>query len=522
MSLRPSLDPNFDSNLDQNLNPNLDPNLDPNLNPGLDPSLNPSLDPSLPTNSASGHQDAGATVPNFISQSRSRKLPGLRLFTRPVNVKSTATSRTFVNLKDGGVDAETSIQDGGRTGGEKQDGCRSGGEKQDGGDREKRYGDVGSCSKQDGCGSPIKDSGYSQKQDGGEKSDKQHGNAQKQDGGEKSDKQHGNAQKQDGGDCPKLDGDREGDRTDDGATWRQRWNPFCSNLPYHTLTSHPLLWYTSGEDAATYDVLDLAHHLSLALGDLATQPDTATVCALKIAPMFRHSYKQPTNKQPTNQLLTHKQPTSNQFTHKQPTGNQFTHKQPTDKQPTDKQPTDKQPTGNQFTHKQPTDKQPTDKQPTHKQPTDKQPTVVDTFNDGERAHFSIGPLSSVHEKNDDVSTVNNCVQKLLPSADDNTTLGNSNRSPKSRKTPAKHIRIDDNFAGKLSSTQESPKIYSVRIDDGDDDDDNGDENFDDEDQGDDDVDEDYKLVVENYVGLVSLLHNATHLGYFKMRGKISF
>lgn len=31
-----------------------------------------------------------------------------------------------------------------------------------------------------------------------------------------------------------------------------------------------------------------------------------------------------------------------------------------------------------------------------------------------------------------------------------------------------------------------------------------------------------KLVVENYVGLVSLLHNATHLGYFKMRGKISF
>lgn len=35
-------------------------------------------------------------------------------------------------------------------------------------------------------------------------------------------------------------------------------------------------------------------------------------------------------------------------------------------------------------------------------------------------------------------------------------------------------------------------------------------------------DQEFKLVVENYVGLVSLLHNATHLGYFKMRGKISF
>lgn len=35
-------------------------------------------------------------------------------------------------------------------------------------------------------------------------------------------------------------------------------------------------------------------------------------------------------------------------------------------------------------------------------------------------------------------------------------------------------------------------------------------------------DEEFQLVVENYFGLVSLLHNASHLGYFKMRGKISF
>lgn len=30
------------------------------------------------------------------------------------------------------------------------------------------------------------------------------------------------------------------------------------------------------------------------------------------------------------------------------------------------------------------------------------------------------------------------------------------------------------------------------------------------------------IVIENYVGIASLLHNATELGFFKLRGKVSF
>lgn len=30
------------------------------------------------------------------------------------------------------------------------------------------------------------------------------------------------------------------------------------------------------------------------------------------------------------------------------------------------------------------------------------------------------------------------------------------------------------------------------------------------------------IIIENYVGIASLLHNATELGFFKLRGKVSF
>ena len=30
------------------------------------------------------------------------------------------------------------------------------------------------------------------------------------------------------------------------------------------------------------------------------------------------------------------------------------------------------------------------------------------------------------------------------------------------------------------------------------------------------------IVIENYLGIASLLHNATELGFFKLRGKVSF
>ena len=30
------------------------------------------------------------------------------------------------------------------------------------------------------------------------------------------------------------------------------------------------------------------------------------------------------------------------------------------------------------------------------------------------------------------------------------------------------------------------------------------------------------ILIENYIGIASLLHNATELGFFKLRGKVSF
>ena len=30
------------------------------------------------------------------------------------------------------------------------------------------------------------------------------------------------------------------------------------------------------------------------------------------------------------------------------------------------------------------------------------------------------------------------------------------------------------------------------------------------------------ITIENYIGIASLLHNATELGFFKLRGKVSF
>jgi len=59
---------------------------------------------------------------------------------------------------------------------------------------------------------------------------------------------------------PKEENNKESLDPND-VSWKQKWNPFCGSIPYHTLISHPLHWYTQGNFFFIHSLLDENYNL---------------------------------------------------------------------------------------------------------------------------------------------------------------------------------------------------------------------------------------------------------------------
>lgn len=72
-------------------------------------------------------------------------------------------------------------------------------------------------------------------------------------------------------------------------SFSQKWNPWSRDIPFTTLTSHPLYWYTGCENTS-YDVKHLATELSNTLEALQERPDVINKCNIFSSPIVIENY----------------------------------------------------------------------------------------------------------------------------------------------------------------------------------------------------------------------------------------
>ncbi|XP_049862681.1 tumor protein p63-regulated gene 1-like protein isoform X1 [Schistocerca gregaria] len=72
-------------------------------------------------------------------------------------------------------------------------------------------------------------------------------------------------------------------------TFTKRWNPFNSDIPFTTYTSHPLLWHKDGDSNKIYDVEDFARKLVDAVEHIQKEAD-GPVCRVEHKSIVLQNY----------------------------------------------------------------------------------------------------------------------------------------------------------------------------------------------------------------------------------------